>query len=244
MKQLLLIGILSFLRLSGFSQEYAKFSYIQFYFTGQVAVPSKEFRQVVYNNFGNLGYGINTGLIVSPLFERRPSPFLIGLDFSYFTYGQEKDGATANTPRLKSTYNVYTWNGLVRIRPPLEKGALTPFADGLLGLKLYTTKTKVDKDLLDFLFTDNQAEVLNNVRDTGLSFGTGAGFYTNPRNRSAPSFSLRLLYLWGDEVEYVVKDSIKVDAAGSLSYETDRANTSMFLIQIGINAVGRKSFVQ
>lgn len=112
-------------------------------------MPSKEFRQVVYNNFGNLGYGINTGLILSPLLERRPSPFLIGLDFSYFTYGQEKDGATANTPRLKSTYNVYTWNGLVRIRPPLEKGAITPFADGLLGLKLYTTKTKVDKNLLD-----------------------------------------------------------------------------------------------
>jgi len=220
-----------------------KFSYINFYLTGQMAIPSKEFREVINNDFGNLGVGLGTGLVFSPLLENKSSPFLIGLDFGYFTYGQEKTTATSTAPALKTTHNVFTWNAIGRLRPKYERGSVTPFLDGLVGLKLYNTKTKINKDLIDFIFNDDQREVINNVKDTGVNYGLGAGFYTNPKKRSHPGFTLRILYLWGDEVNYVVRNSVKLDPDGFVTFDTDRASTSMLIIQLGITAIGRKTLV-
>jgi len=227
----------------GQNSDTLKFSYIHFYLTGQVAIPSQEFREVINNDFGNLGFGIGTGLVFSPLLENRPSPILIGLDFGYFTYGQEKTAGTTTAPPLKTTHNVFTWNVIGRLRPKYEHGSVTPFIDGLLGLKLFNTKTKINKDLIDFIFNDDQREVINNVKDTGVNYGFGAGFYTNPKKRGYPGFSLRVLYLWGDEVSYVVRNSVKLDPDGFVTFDTERANTSMLIVQVGITALGRKALV-
>jgi hypothetical protein len=221
----------------------AKFSYVNFYFNTQVAIPSREFRDVIKNDFGNLGYGIATGVVLSPLLENKASPVLLGLDFGYFTYGKEKQIASSTSPALKTTHNVFTWNGIGRLRPRFERGAITPFVDGLLGLKLYNTKTKIDKNIIDFIFNDDQREVINNVKDTGVNFGLGAGFYVNQKVNGGPGFMIRCLYLWGDEVNYVVRNSLKVDSNGFVTYETARANTTMFIIQLGINASALKTLV-
>ncbi len=244
--KLLFVLLLSGASLSvayGQESDSLKFSYINFYLTSQLAVPSKEFREVINNDFGNAGVGIGTGLVFSPLLENRSSPFLIGLDFGYFTYGQEKTAATTTAPPLKTTHNVFTWNAIGRLRPKYEQGSITPFIDGLLGLKLYNTKTKINKDIVDFIFNDDQREVINNVKDTGVNYGLGVGFYTNPKRRSNPGFTLRVLYLWGDEVNYVVRNSVALDPDGFVTFDTDRANTSMLIIQLGIIAIGRKTLV-
>jgi hypothetical protein len=241
----LIAGVISgFACLQSHAQKYdsSRFSYINFYFNTQVAIPSREFREVIKNDFGNLGYGIATGVTLSPLFENKASPLLIGLDFGYFTYGQEKQRATSTSPPLKTTYNVFTWNGIGRLRPRFHRGAVTPFIDGMLGLKLYNTKTKIDKNIIDFIFNDDQREVINNVKDTGLNFGLGAGFYVNSKT-GYPGFTLRALYLWGDEVNYVVRNSLKVDANGFVTFDTARANTTMVIVQLGINAVALKTLI-
>jgi len=245
-RKLLFVLLLSCaIHMTAYSQQAdsLKFSYINFYLTSQMAIPSKEFREVINNDFGNLGFGVGTGLVFSPLLENRPSPILIGLDFGYFTYGQEKTPATNTAPSLKTTHNVFTWNAIGRLRPKYERGTITPFLDGLVGLKLYNTKTKINKDLIDFIFNDDQREVINNVKDTGVNYGLGTGFYTNPKKRSHPGFTLRVLYLWGDEVNYVVRNSVKLDPAGFVTFETARANTSMLIIQLGITAIGRKTLI-
>lgn len=237
--------ILLFSSASMYGQKYdsSKFSFINFYITVQTAIPEKEFREAINNDFGNVGYGISTGVVLSPLLEHKPSPVLLGLDFGYFTYGQEKQKATAVAPPLKTTYNVFTWNAIGRLRPKFERGQITPFVDGLLGLKLYNTKTKIDKNIVDFIFNDDQREVINNVKDTGLNYGLGAGFYTNPKNKNNAGFTLRVLYLWGDEVSYVVRNSVKVDTNGFVTFDTGRANTSMIIIQLGISASALKTLV-
>ncbi len=231
--------------IKAYSQQYdsAKFSYINFYFNSLVAVPSKEFREAMNNELGNLGYGLATGVVISPLLENKPSPVLIGIDFGYFKYGQEKQSGTTISPPLKTTYNVFTWNGIARLRPKFQHGKLTPFADGLLGLKLYNTKTKIDKDVIDFIFNDSQPDVINNVKNTSLNYGIGLGFYTNPIKPYAPGFTLRVLYLWGDDATYVVRNSVKVTPAGDVTFETGTANTSMLLIQLGITATALKTLV-
>jgi hypothetical protein len=244
-KFLIVLLIISASQMKAYGQKYdsSKFSYINFYLNTQVAVPSKEFREAIQNDLGNLGYGLATGIVLSPLLENKPSPVLLGIDFGYFKYGQDKQSGTATSPPLKTTYNVFTWNGMARLRPKFQHGSLTPFADGLLGLKLYNTKTKIDKDVIDFIFNDNQPEVINNVKSTGLNYGIGAGFYTNPKNQTNPGFTLRLLYLWGEDVTYVVRNSVEVTPAGDVTFETDRANTSMLLIQLGITATALKTLV-
>ncbi|MBN8578839.1 MAG: hypothetical protein J0L66_18010 [Cytophagales bacterium] len=225
------------------AQDSIRFSTIQFFGGAQVAVPSQEFRKVIENSFGNLGYGLNAGLVLSPLGEKKPSPILLGLDFGYFTYGNEKQKGTASAPPLKTSHNVFTWNALARLKPRHEKNRIIPFADGLLGLKLFNSTTKIDKNVVDIIFNTDQREVINNVKDTGLNYGLGAGFYTNPKKNSAAGFQLRVLYLWGDEVKYVVRNSVQVDNNGFVTYQTNRANTSMVIIQLNFTALALKTLV-
>lgn len=237
----LIMGLLALVIEAGAQQaDSSKFSYVNFYFSPQLAIPNKELREVTQNNLGNLGYGLTTGLVLSPLLENKPSPVLLGLDFGYIKYGQEKQSATSTSPPLKTTHNIFTWNAIGRLRPRFEHGSVTPFIDGLLGLKLYNTKTKIDKNVIDFIFNDDQPEVINNVKDTGLNYGLGAGLYTN---KNGAGFTLRVLYLWGDEVNYVVRNSVVVDSNGYVTYQTGRANTSMVLIQLGVNASALKTLV-
>jgi len=239
----LLFTSVGLMKVYGQKYDSSKFSFINFYFNTQVAIPHKEFREAIQNDLGNLGFGLATGVVLSPLLENKPSPVLLGIDFSYFKYGQDKQSATVTSPPLKTTYNVFTWNGVARLRPRFQRGSITPFADGLLGLKLYNTKTKIDKDVIDFIFNDSQPEVINNVKSTGLNYGLGVGFYTNPKQQTNPGFTLRALYLWGEDVNYVVRNSVKVTPGGDVTFETARANTSMVLIQLGITATALKTLV-
>jgi hypothetical protein len=245
MKKILTLCLLLpfFIKCTGQQSDSIRFTSVHFYAGVQSAIPSAEFRKVINNAAGNLGYGFFTGLAVSPLGKNKPSPVLLGIDFGYFLYGNEKQKGSGTMPTLKTTHNVFTWNGMARLKPAHQRGSITPFADGLLGLKLFNSKTKIDKDLTNIIFNDNQNEVINNVKDTGLNYGLGVGFYTNPKKRANAGFQLRVLYLWGDEMKYVVRNSVVVDANGFVTYETARANTSMVIIQLGFTALALKTLV-
>src|SRR5262245_31346761 len=57
---------------------------------GVVGVPSKELKEAVTNNFGNLGVGFATSVLFNPVAKKKPSKVLLGVDFSYLTYGVDK----------------------------------------------------------------------------------------------------------------------------------------------------------
>ncbi len=80
----LLFASASLMKAYGQKYDTSRFSFTNFYFTGTVGVPSKEFKEAVQNNFGNLGYGFSGGFLVSPLLENKPSPVLLGLDLVIF----------------------------------------------------------------------------------------------------------------------------------------------------------------
>jgi hypothetical protein len=113
----------------------------------------------------------------------------------------------------------------------------------MLGLKLYNTRVKVDKNLIDAIFNTDQESLYESVINTGLNFGLGGGFYTLPKQTGAPGFTMRIMYLWGDEVDYVVRNSVKY-VNDSFTYQTDRANTSMLLIQFGITGLSFSNLVK
>jgi hypothetical protein len=233
--------LLSRLHVSAQETDTTRFDYISFYFNGMVAVPAKEFREAINNSVGDLGVGLAGGFLFSPLGQKKPSPVLIGIDIGYMNYGVEKINANSVDPALKITHNIFSFNGIGRLRPYQHDGKITPFIDGLLGLKLYNTRVKIDKTFLDTIFNNDEAEVLKNVNNTGVNFGLGCGFYTYTSN--GIGFTLRGLYLWGDEIDYVVRNSMKVNN-GTLSYETATANTSMLTIQLGITGLSFSNLVR
>jgi hypothetical protein len=230
-------------RLNATAQESdtTRFDYLSFYINSQVAVPAKEFREAINNSIGDLGVGFSGGILFSPLGQKKPSPVLIGMDIGYLNYGVEKITANSGDPALKVSHNIFSFNGIGRLRPYNHKGKIIPFVDGLLGLKLYNTRVKVDKTFLDTVFNNDEAEVLKNVNNTGVNFGLGCGFYTH--SSKGIEFTMRGLFMWGDEIDYVVRNSVKVDN-GTLSYETATANTSMFTIQLGITGLSFSNLVR
>lgn len=239
----LLFTSASLMNVYGQKYDTSQFSFTNFYFNGTVGVPSKEFQEAVQNDFGNLGYGFSGGFLVSPLLENKPSPVLLGLDLGYFLYGVDKQPAAASTPAYKTTFQVFTLNAIGRLRPRLIRGGVTPFIDGMIGIKTYNATTKIDKNLLNIIFNDDQPEIINDENDTGLNYGLGAGFYTNGKNSQSPGFTLRFLYLFGDEVEYVVRNSLKVTSGGLVTFDTARTNTNMFVIQLGISGASLKTLL-
>jgi hypothetical protein len=246
LKFLLMIVFIVLSRLNAIAQESdtIKFDYLNFYFNGQVAIPAKEFREAINNSVGDLGVGLTGGFLFSPFGQRKPSPILLGVDIGYLNYGVEKIGANSNNPAIKITHNIYSFDGMARLRQPDHHNKnIIPFIDGLLGLKLYNTRVKIDKDLIDVIFNNDEAEVLENVNNTGLNFGLGAGFYTLPKKINGAGFMMRVLYMWGDEVEYVVRNSVKINN-GTLTYDTGKANTSMLTIQLGITGFAFSKLVK
>ena len=108
---LILKGLSTFAQNAG-SVDTIKYSNFYFYFAGMTAIPPRDFREVISNSFGNAGYGINTGFLLSPFGAKKPSPVLVGLDFGYTHFGIDKIPATATLPNLKTSNDMFPATGL------------------------------------------------------------------------------------------------------------------------------------
>lgn len=216
---------------------------VHFHITALTAVPLNELRDAVNNRMGDLGFGLSSGIVLNPFGKEKPSPFLPGIDLSYIWYGVDKIGETSDHPPVKTTYNVYTLNGNIRALLTQTK-KFAPFIDASLGAKIFNTRTKIDKNLLHTVLNDDQPEVLNTTNDTSLNYGLGAGFFIRKQqeNNTAPassaglvngSFTVRILYYWGHDINYVKRDSVKITTDNFVTYETGRTGTDMLVVQFG-----------
>lgn len=171
-----------------------------FHINTVVAIPLNELKDAIQNNFGNVGVGFSTGILANPFGKKKPSPMFVGGEFSYLTYGVDKIRESAINPPIKTTFNVYYINAAGRILLTQEK-AFVPFIDGLLGARIFNTRTKIDKDFLATVLNDDQPEVINTTNDTGINYCIGFGFYNRKTKTSDAenqvSFTLRILYSWG-----------------------------------------------
>ena len=206
------------------------------YLAAQVAIPSTAFRRAIQNSFGNLGFGAALGFVFNPFLRKKPSLVHLGLDFGYLNYGIDKT-LPVNYYPLKTTYNIYTLNGLLRVQPK-ELRNFAPFADGMLGLKIFNTVTKVDEDALTTVINNPPSQVLQRTNHTIFNYGVGLGFTTgNPHKLEGVRFFLRVLYLWGGPATYVVRGSVQLDNAGNVNFQTDQARTDMFVIHLGVSGL-------
>jgi hypothetical protein len=211
---------------------------VQVGITGAFTVPSEELKKAVYNPAGGLGIGFGTNVLFNPKGRKGYSPVFFGVDFNYVTFGRDKQEQTSNSPPYKTSYNYYSISGLSRLFLTDKTEGFTPFVDGMLGLKVFNTRTKIDKNFFDTVVWEEEEEVLNTTNDTGLGYGLGLGFYTRKDKSEGGdfgTFTLRVLYLWGDKTSYVKRGSVKVIDNSRVEYETGYTRTNMILIQLGIN---------
>jgi opacity protein-like surface antigen len=205
--------------------------------SANLTIPTRAFKEAVDNPIGGAGVGLGTNLLLNPKGRKGYSPVFFGVDFSYVTFGRDKQESTASSPPYKTSFNHYSISGMSRVFLTDKTEGFTPFIDGMLGLKIFNTRTKVDKDLLDIVLNDDQPEVIHTTNDSGLGYGAGIGFYTRrlkSEGEGSASFIFRALYLWGDKTSYVKRGSLVVDN-GYISYETGYTKTNMILFQLGIN---------
>lgn len=202
-----------------------------------VSIPSSSFKAAIDNPNGGAGAGIGTQILFNPKGKRGASPFYPGIDFSYLTFGRDKQDGSTTVPPYKTTFNYYSIAPSVRFLLNQKTAGFTPFVDGQVGAKIFNTRTKIDKNAFDIILNDDQPEVINTTNDTGLGYGIGVGFFARkPLNSNGfhnPSFTLRVQYLWGDDTTYVKRGSVKVDN-GYVTYDTATSDTNMVLIQLGI----------
>lgn len=203
---------------------------------GHLAIPSKEFKEAVDNSVGGTGVGFGTNVLINPKGKKGYSHAFFGVDFAYNTFGRDKQEATTNAPPYKTGFNHYAISGISRVFLTDKAEGFTPFIDGMLGLKIFNTRTKIDKDLLGTI-VNAQPEVIHTTNDTGLGYGLGIGFYSrhikSEDSSGHGSFSMRVMYLWGDKTSYVKRGSLQVDN-GYVTYDTGYTKTNMIMIQFGI----------
>src|SRR6185295_13237197 len=166
-------------------------------------IPSKQFKEAVNNQFGGAGVGVGSNALFNVKGKKELSPLALGIDFSYLTFGRDKIDATYSSPPYKTTFNFYSVSAISRVILSKRATGFTPFIDGMLGVKIFNTRTKIDKNALNFILNNDQPEVIKNTNDYGLGYGLGVGWYTRKKagdnGQGTASFTMRVMYLWGDQ---------------------------------------------
>lgn len=206
---------------------------------GNINLPHQDFRDAVDNPIGGTAVGVGFNFLLNPQSRKGYSPIYPGLDFTYLTFGRDFIEGTSSTPPLKTTFNYYAISGLFRLMPFQKHKGFIPFIDGALGLEIFNTRTKIDKNALNIILNDSQPEVIHTTNDTGLVRTIALGWFVRKPSKANPdlpggSFSMRIGYSYGSLISYVKRGSVVVNN-GFVSYEEGTTRAQMIQIQLGIN---------
>lgn len=197
-----------------------------------LGVPTGAFNQ----NVENLGYGINAYIGA----EFAGTPFGIGLDFSFFTFGR----STRNVPFSETVggavrVDVVTTSSIVQphlvFRMQPDEGVVRPYLEGLFGFKYLFTDTRVQDERRE----REEIASSRNFDDFTLSGGAGAGadirLLHAPPNAETPFRGIYLnigfQYVLGREAEYLyVSEGYDPD-----NPDIRRSTTNMIVPSIGIS---------
>lgn len=202
------------------------------------AIPGKEFQTAVAGeNRNSIGFGFNMGIVANPFGKVKMAPVLIGGEFSYHSFGSDKIEPLANDITYKTGINYWSIQ-LVARKPLSNRYGVVPFIDGLAGTGILNSRTKVDKDLLTTVLDENETEIVNSTTHGAITYGIGVGFFTRKPPVEAGlirnSLMLRIVYLYGSNSEFVVRNSVVVDQNQQVSYRTSSTGTSHITITIGL----------
>jgi hypothetical protein len=181
------------------------------------------------------GLGGTFGFTVRP--QSGYAPVELGAEVSYLPHGIEKHriGSGSNAYFLKTTHSLIPLHALVRLKPR-RLTAFNPYLDGLAGITIFNSRTKIKEDLFT-AFRDEDPIVVGKHNNTVLNYGLAAGIMFGGNNRKSFFADLRFIYLESPLASYVKKGDVEVDQNGDASYRISRSETSMFLVQLKITGI-------
>ncbi len=156
-----------------------------------------------------------------------------GFDFAWGSMGGEnavvavdQEGLAPHTQGdLSVRSNVYGYHGLLRLRPMF--GKVSPYVEGLAGVRHFTTRTKVRVEGLDKpLSTERNAGAFawSSGWAVGLQVAPTRGFYVEGRVERLNS----------GEVEYVDPRSIMISPQGEVQFSTIGSPTRSVNVHFGV----------
>ncbi len=207
-----------------------------FYLGLETGIPGSQLKQNLQSDFGALTLGFSAGFGLNPLGKERESPLLIGLDFSYHTFGRDKTTDPFTDIRYKTSYNKFFVGPVARFYLPI-RGKLAVFTEGMAGAHVMNSRIKVDQTIFD----NNEEEILiDSENDTSLGYGFGLGLHTRKQDsgkfdlpEAHASFFFRLSYLSGDRSRHMERDSVSI-IDDVLSYRTTYSSMGLLQVSVGL----------
>jgi hypothetical protein len=184
------------------------------------------------------GLGGTLGILVRPMSGH--APVELGLEAGYLPFGIEKHIIGQNSPdayTLKTTHSLIPLHAVARLKPK-RLATFNPYLDGLAGISIFNTRTKIKQDIISF-FQNEDAVVVNKKNSTVFSYGLAAGISFGGGKNKYFFGDLRLVYLESPVASYVKKRDITIDQNGDAFYHLTRSETSMFMLQLNLVGVLR-----
>lgn len=190
----------------------------------EIGVPIGEFR----DTYGREIYGL-AGNITVPM---GLLPFDWGFDFGWGRMGGETqevpivdENLEATTGDLRIHSDIYGYHGTLRLRP--FNGKVSPYIEGLLGARQFTTKTQIKVEGMDEPYMEQR-----NMNEFVWSHGWAAGIQVTPGKMVY--LELRAERLNGGPVQYVDPSTITVSDNGAVDFGTLNSGTRTVNVQMGI----------
>lgn len=205
---------------------------------GNIGFPVGEFRETVSNSIGGTGWGAGMNFFINPKKGGVYCPVFIGIEGNYMNLGRDKIPGSTFLPPLKTTFNYFNVGPIFRLFLSDREVGFVPFLDGFVGMKVLNSRTQVDNSIVDTLLDQEYLESLLSTNYEGLGYGVGLGFYKRKikedANTGTASFYMRLMYQYGDRINYVKRGSVEVDSEGAITYQTGKTETSILSLQFGL----------
>jgi hypothetical protein len=195
------------------------------------ALPLGKFRETYP---GGQAYGATFGFLVKP--GPPTLPFALGLEVNYLVDGISKNKVQTPTPpyTIKTTHSYIPLHGVLRLKPR-RSWAITPYADGLAGVTIFNSRSKIKQDFFSSA-REEEATILDKHNSTVFSYGLAAGLLIKGKSQ-IPRFDLRLVYLEGALGTYVKRGNLTVDPQGYPVYRFSRSETGMLLLQLQVAGI-------
>ncbi|MDZ7270320.1 MAG: hypothetical protein ONB17_01770 [candidate division KSB1 bacterium] len=176
------------------------------------------------------------------------SPFGVGAAIGFIIYGSETRREIVKTSVADFPVDVSTTNAIIQAhliaRVQHKGGPVRPYLEAAFGLNHLTTDTSI-REVDGWHSGDDNDEIsTNNMSDTALSYGGGAGIMVKVYEGRKESkkgkqgiYNLlvdsRIRYMVGGQARYLKKGSIRrVD--DTLVYDTKESTTDLLTVQLGV----------
>lgn len=159
-------------------------------------------------------------------------PIDVGFDFSWGRMGSESDIVAVDqeflavtTGDLTVSSNVYGYHALARFKP--INGKVSPYIEGLAGLRQYTTKSVLRVDGVDSPLSKDR-----NANSFAGSTGWAVGVQVAPHNNFYVEGRVERLNT--GNVSFVDPNSVEINTNGEVVFDTRSTPTRIVNVHLGV----------